>query len=268
MRILESCTTAWPMPELQTQIDALREAFSADTSRPFELKSSFPYGSPTTNIQSSPSLELKYQPQVLSGQGSHEQTAHVNYHPHPLTPPISGDQEDRDGQLIADSLEIMANSQLSSASMDTHQAAWNPTRIFEYGSEKQKHKVKLNTDKSNSQWTTAFETPSSIIDPSNNFSQTSSPLYTPATVAPHDLPPLHDALMQQQQYSASSSMAPLSRMQSAPPQPSYTSAGPSFVTPSMWRDTVASTYDPGGLKRRWDMESSFLIDPVQPKRSR
>lgn len=267
MRILESCTTAWPMPEMQSRIDALREAFSADTSRPFELKSSFPYGSPLLNMQSSPPLDVKYQHQGLSGQVSREQTTQVQYHPQPLTPPIAGDHEDRGRPMSADSLRITGNGQqLSSASIETDQAAWNPTPIFEYGPEEQKHKVKLNTNKLNSQWTTAFEIPSSIMNVSNNLPQSSSALYTPTTLGAHDLPPLHDAM--QQHYSASLSMAPLSRMQSVLPQPSYTSAGPSFVTSSMWRDTVASTFDPGGLKRRWDMESSSLIDPMQPKRSK
>ena len=255
------------MPELQTQIEALREAFSADTSRPFELKSSFPYGSPLADVQPSPLLDAKYQNQ-FGGQVSSEQPAQVQYHPQPLTPPILGNHEDRDRPITTDPLGIMANGQqLSSTPLETDQAAWNPTPIFEYGSDKQKHKVSLNTNKSNSQWTTAFETPSSIVNVSSNLAQSSSPLYTPTALGSHDLPPLNDA-MQQQQYSASLSMAPLSRMQSVLPQPSYTSAGPSFVTSSMWRDTVASTFDPEGLKRRCDMESSFLIDPVQQKRSR
>lgn len=45
---------AWPMPEVQKQIDSIREAFSADTRRPFVLKPSFPYGSPHTANRLSP----------------------------------------------------------------------------------------------------------------------------------------------------------------------------------------------------------------------
>ncbi|KAJ9132995.1 Lipase regulator 1 [Pleurostoma richardsiae] len=55
MRILERCMTAWPMPDMQRQIDAVREAFSADTRKPFVLKPSFPYGSPHPAGQPSPS---------------------------------------------------------------------------------------------------------------------------------------------------------------------------------------------------------------------
>lgn len=271
MRLLESCTSAWPMPDMQRQIDALREAFSADINRPFELKRSFPYGSPSTHLEPSPPLDMKYQHPNLNRQTSHEQSGQLQFHQHPLTPPISGDHEDQDRPLTASLM--MANGQqhempLASTSIDTDQAAWNPTRIFEYGSEKNQNKVKSNTNKSDSQWTTAFGTPSSMLGANNNhLSEPSPPLYTPVSVGSHDLPPLHDA-MQQQPYPVQSSMAPLSRIQSLPSQPSYTSAGPSFVSSSMWRDTVANTYDPGGLKRRWDMESTFLIEPVPSKRSR
>lgn len=256
---------------MQTQIDALREAFSADTSRPFELKPSFPYGSPGSNLQPSPPLDMKYQHNNLSRQTSHEQSGQIQFHPHPLTPPISGEHEDQ-GRPLTASL-MMANGQqqpmpLASTSIETDQATWNPTRIFEYASEKTKNKVKSNTNESDSQWTAAFGTSSSMLGATNHqLSEPSPPLYTPTSVGSHDLPPLHDA-MQRQQYAVQSSMPPLSRIQSVPSQPSYTSAGPSFVTSSMWRDTVANTYDPGGLKRRWDMESNFLIEPVPSKRSR
>jgi hypothetical protein len=37
-----------------------------------------------------------------------------------------------------------------------------------------------------------------------------------------------------------------------------------FVSPTMWQDTVASAYDPNGLKRRWDMGvSSYMSDQQQ-----
>lgn len=256
---------------MQTQIDALREAFSADTNRPFALKPSFPYGSPVANLQPSPPLDMKYQHNNPRRQNSHEQRGQIQFDPHPLTPPICRDHDDQDRPMSASLM--MGNGQqqpmsLVSTSIETDQAAWNPTRLFEYGSEKQENKVKSNTNKSDSQWTTAFDTPASMIGAnSTQLSEPSPPLYTPVSVGSHDLPPPHDA-MQQQQYPIQSSMPPLSRVQSVPSQPSYTSAGPSFVTSSMWRDTVANTYDPGGLKRRWDMESTFLIEPVPTKRTR
>ncbi|OAL34019.1 hypothetical protein AYO20_06667 [Fonsecaea nubica] len=54
MRILERCISAWPMPETEAQINALRAAFSADVNKPFELKESFPHGTPSENSRPSP----------------------------------------------------------------------------------------------------------------------------------------------------------------------------------------------------------------------
>ena len=263
------------MPEIQTQIDALREAFSADPSRAFELKPSFPYGSPGTNMQSSPPMDGNHQRETLRRQASHDQAAQAQYHPPPLTPPISGEHDDQDGSIAATSLDMLSNGQhqpisMSSASIETDQAAWNPTRIFEYRSDKHQHKVKSNTNNFDSQWNTAFGTPGSMIGAGNNgTAQPSPPLYTPTSIGAPDIPPLHNVMQpQQQQYSAPSSITPLSQNQPLTTQSCYPSIAQSFVTPSMWRDTVASTFDSGGQKRRWDMESSYLIDPVQSKRLR
>ena len=54
MRILERCLSAWPMPETEAQINALRTAFSADVNKPFDLKESFPHGTPSGQSQPSP----------------------------------------------------------------------------------------------------------------------------------------------------------------------------------------------------------------------
>jgi len=272
MRILEKCTSAWPMPEMQTQIDALREAFSADTTKAFELKGSFPYGSPGSALRTSPPLDIKYQHQTLSCEPSHEQTHQIQYNARPLTPPMTAGLDGCKDRPLA----MMANGQqqpmrMASSSIGNDQLQWNPTRIFEYGPEK-KPKVTPETDKTNSQWNTAFGNTSTITTSTTTpMPEPSPPLYSAQPILSQDLPHLQDA-MQQNSYSLSTSMAPLSQL---PPQsmstrrtPSYSSAGPNFVTPGMWRDTVASTYDPAGLKRRWDMETSFIIDPMQNKRLR
>ncbi|KAJ9615056.1 hypothetical protein H2200_001130 [Cladophialophora chaetospira] len=54
MRILERCVSAWPMPETEAQINALRAAFSADVNKPFDLKESFPHGTPSEHSRPSP----------------------------------------------------------------------------------------------------------------------------------------------------------------------------------------------------------------------
>ncbi|KAL2129139.1 hypothetical protein VTI74DRAFT_8174 [Chaetomium olivicolor] len=54
MRILEKVMSAWPSPDMQKQIDSVREAFSADIRKPFVLKPTFPYGSPHSATHPSP----------------------------------------------------------------------------------------------------------------------------------------------------------------------------------------------------------------------
>lgn len=92
MRILEQCSATWPLPEIQAQIDTLRLAFSADINRPFELRASFPYGSPSEPYQPSPpAFEAQYNhfghPQAPSPH-------RLGYTTHPITPPISAGTED------------------------------------------------------------------------------------------------------------------------------------------------------------------------------
>ncbi|KAL8708303.1 MAG: hypothetical protein Q9220_006778 [cf. Caloplaca sp. 1 TL-2023] len=250
MRLLENCTSAWPVSEMQSSIDALREAFSADISKPFQLRSNFPYGSPRAALKPSEPVEVKYHP-TLDRQSSHEQPPHIHYGSQPLTPPMTAGLEDTNSGSMH--LGMMSNGHQQGLQMDhvnMDQSAWNPTRIFD-------------------QWNTAFGTPASTVNSSLNHSQPSPPIYTPSSIASHDMAHVNESMQQQQQqYPMQSTMAPLQQVQPTPHMPQYASTAPSFVTSSMWRDTVANTYDPGGMKRRWDVESSFLTDIVSPKRAR
>lgn len=258
------------MTDLQGQINALRVAFSADITKPFQLKPSFPYGSPDANLTPSPTDEIEYVPHNPIRRVSHGQSQRNYYNAQPISPPISiGYDESRDG-LAASSLAMMAASQgqhqrVPTNQMGSDQSTWNPTRIFEYGSRMLEPKVKSETNEMNSQWDTAFGTPSNAISGSAQaMPQPSPPLYTPTPISSHDLPPLHDNI-QHQQYMIASSMAPPTHALPISQQNSFTSA-PAFISPSMWQDTVASTYDPGGLKRRWDMDATYANSPMSMKR--
>ncbi|KAL8802397.1 MAG: hypothetical protein Q9200_006590 [Gallowayella weberi] len=255
MLLLENCTSAWPMPEMEASIDALREAFSADINKPFRLRPNFPFGSPRAPLRHSHSepVEVKYHAS-LGRQVSHEQPAQIHYGTQPLTPPISAGLEDANcGSL---NLEMMPNGHQPGLQMEGRaldHSEWDPSRIFD-------------------QWNTAFGTPSAAIQNSMMHSQPSPPIYTPNSIGSYDMPHVNESMQQQQQqYPMQSTMAPLQQVQPAPQMPHYGTPAPSFVTSSMWRDTVASTYDPGGMKRRWEAEDSFLngvIDTVSPKRVR
>lgn len=129
------------MPDMQAQIDALREAFSADLRKPFVLKPSFPYGSPAAPLNRSPPLGSTHfqQNSIEQNLGQQRiQQPHVSYTSHPLTPPISvGGLDTKSDSPGVQSLAMMANGQranqqpmVSGASM-TDPPAWNPARIFE-----------------------------------------------------------------------------------------------------------------------------------------
>ncbi|OPB44199.1 Zn2Cys6 transcriptional regulator [Trichoderma guizhouense] len=109
MRIMEKVMEAWPMPELQRQIDAVREAFSADVRKPFVLKPSFPYGSPHPSHSASPPGY-----RGMQRAGSMEQALDS-----------SGNQTSLVMMPQAVGPGIPPNMALP------EQPAWNPARIFE-----------------------------------------------------------------------------------------------------------------------------------------
>lgn len=135
MRILEQCSSHWPMPEIQAQIDSLRLAFSADINRPFELKPSFPYGSPSDSYQPSPPMDSQYQPQYHSVPAPTRNR--LGYGAHPITPPISAGTEDsKPDSPHLQSLGMIADSQTSNPPLGVplvDENSWDPTRIIKYG---------------------------------------------------------------------------------------------------------------------------------------
>lgn len=122
------------MPEMQAQIDALRLAFSADVSRPFELKPTFPYGSPSEPHQSTPPLDTQYQPRFPQVPGTAQ--SQLGYSMHPITPPLSTGAEDSKpdpSQLQA--FGMVPAQPISSQPMDVplvDENSWDPTRIIKY----------------------------------------------------------------------------------------------------------------------------------------
>lgn len=146
MRVLEKAMAVWPMAEVQKQVDAVREAFSADIRKPFVLKPSFPYGSPHVSEQSgSPPAQGEYK--ALShrtgtlGHGldtqdmpaNDPQVSYTSYHP--LTPPVSAGPADANRASPPEQSIVVMPNQVPQApdmpaAMETP-PAWNPQRIFE-----------------------------------------------------------------------------------------------------------------------------------------
>jgi hypothetical protein len=137
------------MPDMQQQIDALREAFSADTSKAFVLKPSFPYGSPAASAnQSAPRITNQYQQGVAqANQHLHQhsmdpqrlpQSQPVSRYNHPISPPISagGMTDMKSDSPAVQSLVMMATGQRGDQMQSLNvtpasgQTSWNPTPIF------------------------------------------------------------------------------------------------------------------------------------------
>ncbi|KAI9720024.1 MAG: hypothetical protein M1812_003150 [Candelaria pacifica] len=243
MRILEQCTSSWPMPDMQTQIDALREAFSADVRKPFVLKPTFPYGSPPP-ARTSPMSSIHYHSQGSSRNPSIDQPSQINYHTQPLTPPISAGAADTTAESPAvQSLVLMARGQTQEHPIPnnvpmTGPTDWNPSQIF-------------------NQWNTAFGTPPQ----SQPTPQVSPPLKLPHSGPHHDLQHVHEAI----QPSLHQNVNYTNRSQQSTAV-DYTNAPPAFVTPTQWRESVAGVFG-DGPKRRWDLDGE-TFETHAPKRSR
>ncbi|KAH6638458.1 hypothetical protein C7974DRAFT_306488 [Boeremia exigua] len=250
MRVLETCAPSFPMPEMQAQVNSLRQAFSADITKPFELKPTFPFGSPQVAPQSSPlSSQGAYRPRHPSHPSPMEQPGQINYHAHPITPPISAsDLGSKTDSPVAQSLVMMASGQRApqtNAGMHMQDnVQWNPQRIFD-------------------QWNVAFGTP-----PPTASSSSSPPLRPHPPGTNYDMRP-------QDGNSPNYQMSNVSPQQSGiqgtpghlPPASSYPTTNPSYVTPTMWQEVVASSFQPGS-KRGWDQGGAAVVDQSMYKRSR
>ncbi|KAF4980710.1 hypothetical protein FZEAL_3378 [Fusarium zealandicum] len=239
MRVLEKVMEAWTMPELEKQINALREAFSADVRKPFVLKPSFPYGSPHPSSHSSPPRgSEQYRPAIhrtasidqhLDAHGAQQ----VSYTSHPITPPISAGHMDSKSDSPAVQSLVMMSQGTQAPGMPQNmsladQPGWNPSRLFE-------------------QWNTTFGTPSHT-QPSSTPPQ-HSPLNASSSGAT-EVPTIQDIQAVQASMPAGSHQISPSQYSAAPV--------PNFVTPAMWQESVSAVYE-GGLKRGWDYDGGAVM---------
>ncbi|GAB0143977.1 hypothetical protein EsHS_00004474 [Epichloe bromicola] len=236
MRLMETIMESWPMPDLQKQVDAIREAFSADIRRPFVLKPSFPYGSPHPPNRPCPPT---FQGASLHRAGSMDHqhlgpsNQHVSYTSHPITPPVSvGPLDSRSDSPAVQSLVMMphdgqAPDMQQNMALGNNPPTWNPARIFE-------------------NWNTSFGTPSQPGTLLGSASHASLSASSPP--GPPDQTAITDPTSGQ---SLSPNIGQMTHAQ-------YSSATsiPNFITPAMWQESVASVYE-GGLKRAWDFDGGM-----------
>ncbi|PYH99553.1 C6 finger domain protein [Aspergillus ellipticus CBS 707.79] len=203
MRILERCSSAWPMPELQAQIDSLRFAFSADVSRPFELKPTFPYGSPSEPYHPSPPLDSHYGPSLNQVSGVQSRSDSSQLQPLGLIPSHSISSQTINAPLVDEN-------------------SWDPTRII-------------------NQWDMAFSIGPPTVSTNSPPMTLSNPSQSAQTSLAEQFPV---------QYGPQAKLASITPTQSVP-QAQFTGQQVVF-TARDWQQSVASVYDPNGLKRRWN----------------
>jgi hypothetical protein len=241
------------MQEMEAQIDALREAFSADKDKPFELKMSFPYGTPSDSYQPSPPMESQYPRAQMADHEHYTQPRSQSYPLQTMTPPVSAISRDSgfDSPFPQQNRGIGPTPNTPSHPMTSYaqayaqhslptvdEAQWNPTPIFH-------------------QWDTAFSIPQAAlappssatsISPSMHFPQQSNSPISPSTSNPyisHYPTPAGGSFT-----SAPQQQQPQQPPQQAPQTP-QTGFPHVFVSSKQWQQSVASVLDPEGLKRRW-----------------
>jgi hypothetical protein len=270
MRVLEQCISAWPMREVEDQINALRVAFSADTNRPFELKASFPYGSPSEPYRRSPPLDSQYHPLQIPPNPQYDHQRQLTHPLQTITPPISAGASDSRTESPQYPATFGQPSGQTAPSMMIHDPVpmaenvqWNPTPIID-------------------QWNTAFAiSPSAMAPPSSHSQSPSSNMpmlpQTPQNISPsqtsQSYAPMYSTaatqpVLQQQTHNYYSHQPPPQHYPSPISQQptNYAASTPVFVTPKDWQQSVASVFDPGRLKRRWDYSPHEDTDGHMQKR--
>jgi hypothetical protein len=134
--------STWPMPDMQRQVDSVREAFSADTRKLFVLKPSFPYGSPHSSSHSSPPgaqfrSELTRTGSSERAADAHVQHSQVSYTSQPITPLSASPLDSKSDSPGVQPLAMMTSGHGTQAQGAQQPLAladppsWNPNRIFE-----------------------------------------------------------------------------------------------------------------------------------------
>jgi hypothetical protein len=104
-----------------------------------------------------------------------------------------------------------------------------------------------------SQWNTTFGTP-----PAASVSTSQQPPLKLPVSGAHEIPTLPEM------HTLPNASLPPGSSHPLPPQQYSGAPIPSFVSPSMWQESVASVYE-GGLKRSWDYDESNMSNSKRPR---
>ncbi|KAK2818454.1 hypothetical protein FQN49_007885, partial [Arthroderma sp. PD_2] len=257
MRVLEQCSSSWPMTELQSQLAALRLAFSADTNKPFELKPTFPYGSPAgQSAQPLPVNEPLYHSPSYS-EGHEPAPSHLSFtDSYPISPPVSAQASAKPGSPATGNYGMLQpyDTTRPPPTMNVplvDENSWNPSRIITH-------------------WDLAFSG-----DISNNSPPSAASSSTTGTVVPdpHSLYPSSipntspGSAPQYSDYSQTTLMPIVdpNQAQVSMPTQQYNML-PVVMGARDWQKSVASVIDPEGAKRRWEDVDNYTGEQTKRRR--
>lgn len=241
--------------DMKMQIEGLLEAFSADRSKPFELKASFPFGSPSEPLRPSP--PPPYQQSATLAHDPYRSQRTQSYSFQPITPPISATP--RDSSLtspythpnltaVGDHHETQYPTEYTQqAYASVEEQPWNPTPIL-------------------NQFNHAFSfiPPTGLAPPPSSTPSSQDSTYAATaglqSLQPSLSPPGSASYLPQYSMSMSQSVSASTTQEhvyptqyaAATPQASGNAPTASYVSPGEWQRSVASVFNPDGLKRRMD----------------
>jgi hypothetical protein len=290
MRVLEQCTSS-TQPEIQLQINALREAFSRDTSKPFELKHTLGMHSPVMDqhLMTSTIATQSIQQPAVSQTSSGPSWPLPNSDVSPKTTnPASDYMQSFNTAAATASMPGASAVAFNTSSFDIPSSTAYPTQNFSHVTNAAyQQPYSLERVPSNEQHTPPVWDPSGIFSqwntafgPQPNPQQPSPPAaqYTPASTSSASM--LRQA-MPQQPVSAgmqASFYQPPAAAAAVRPPPQHTSMPGSgypgmpavpTVTPNMWQDAFTSAYVSGHGQKRFRDDSvdlNGIYDPYGAKR--
>jgi hypothetical protein len=287
MRVLEQCTSS-TTPEIQQQIHALREAFSRDTSKPFELKLTLGMHSPVmdqhtlVNIAVSQSMQ-----QPMANQPSSNPGWPLTNNDDPPKPvgAAAGYMQHYDAAAAPTSMPNPNAVTFNTSSFDIPTSTAYPAQNFShvtnpaYQQPYSLERVPSNEQQTApvwdpsgifSQWNTAFGPQPAPTQPSPPAAHYSQP--TPgASILRQPLPqqPV-SAGMQASFYQPPAATAALRGQQQQAQMPPAGFSPMPTVTPNMWQDAFTSAYVSGHGQKRYRDEGSVdltgVYDPYGAKR--
>ena len=249
MRILEDCTPS-AGDEVRAQINALREAFSQDTSKPFELKPNLGLRSPSSDSYPTPSSTMQpSQNPSLHTTPSWSQL-HDGAPPSKTISPVNDYAAPFDAASLPPAMPYATLSMSSQTSYPSASVARATPPHTGYSLE-----PTISTNQSTPEW-----------DPSGIFQQWNTAFGAPA---PPQQSPITDVRMAPGLVPTQQPAAPLQPMFAArqtPPNAVPDMSMPT-VTPVMWQDAFTNAYVSGHGHKRYREGSADFTQQYSKRRA-